>query len=336
MISCITDQKLIPPPPVSLRPLYLNLISPSPFSFYRMNNPTVRDYLELFLLSAIWGSSFLFLRISSPAFGPVFLIEMRVLSGLLVLLPISMWLGKHREVFQHWRIILLVSLTNMAVPFYFFAYAALNTSAGMLSILNATVPFFTAIIAFVFFRQRLSALAIGGMLVGFVGVFVLVFDPAGTEYGIGGTLAVPAALIACVLYGIALNLVAYKLQGVSGMSITVGSLFFSSVILVPFAIWQRPEVLPQGSVWLSVLALGVLCTGFGYLLFYRLIARIGSHQAIMTTYLIPLFSILWGNLFLAENITLFMVFGCMLVLFGVGMTTGKVPRLALFSRRNAP
>jgi drug/metabolite transporter (DMT)-like permease len=127
-----------------------------------------------------------------------------------------------------------------------------------------------------------------------------------------------------VLYGAALNLVAHNMRGVSGMAITTGSLFYSSILLAPLALWHQPEQMPQPSVWFSVLALGVLCTGFGFILFYRLIARIGSQRAIMTTYLIPLFSILWGNLFLAENITLVMLFGCMLVLSGVGMTTGKL------------
>jgi drug/metabolite transporter (DMT)-like permease len=195
--------------------------------------------------------------------------------------------------------------------------------------LNATVPFFTAIIAFIFFGQRLSRLGVGGLMLGFLGVVVLVFDPSGTSSGVGNLLAIPAALFACVLYGTALNIVAHKLQGVSGLSITVGSLFFSSILLLPFALWQQPETMPRGSIWFGVLALGVLCTGIAYLLFYRLIARIGSQQAIMTTYLVPLFSILWGNLFLAESITLFMVFGCMLVLAGVGMTTGNLPKFAI-------
>ncbi|MED5386501.1 MAG: DMT family transporter, partial [Pseudomonadota bacterium] len=136
------------------------------------------------------------------------------------------------------------------------------------------------------------------------------------------------------LYGTALNLVSYRMQGVSGMAITTGSLFYSSILLAPLALWQRPDQMPQASVWLSVLALGVLCTGFGFILFYRLLARIGSHRAIMTTYLIPLFSIFWGYLFLAESITLAMLFGCMLVLAGVGMTVGKSERLAGLSRNN--
>ena len=135
--------------------------------------------------------------------------------------------------------------------------------------------------------------------------------------------AILLSLIACIFYGVAINLAAYKLQGISGITITTGSLFFSSIILLPFAVLTSPEVIPQGTIWLSVLALGVVCTGFGYILFYRLIVKIGSQQAIMTTYLIPLFSILWGNLFLAETVTLFMLFGGIMVLFGVGMMSGK-------------
>ena len=296
-----------------------------------MQQVTLRDYIELLILSAIWGSSFLFLRIASPEFGPIFLIEMRVASGLIVLLPICLLLGKIQELKENWKMIFILSLSNMTIPFCLFAYSALNVGAGILSIINATVPFFTAIIAFLVYQQRMTRYGLIGLMVGFMGVAVLVFDPSESS-GVTNDLAIPSALFACVLYGVALNIVSHKLQGVSGISITTGALFFSTIVLIPFAVIERPEVMPQGSVWFSVLALGVVCTGFGYILFYRLIARIGSQQAIMTTYLIPIFSILWGNLFLAESITLFMIFGGMLVLMGVGMTTGRFPGIANLSK----
>ena len=296
-----------------------------------MQQVTLRDYIELLILSAIWGSSFLFLRIASPEFGPIFLIEMRVASGLIVLLPICLLLGKIQELKENWKMIFILSLSNMTIPFCLFAYSALNMGAGVLSIINATVPFFTAIIAFLVYQQRMTRYGLIGLMVGFMGVAVLVFDPSESS-GVTNDLAIPSALFACVLYGVALNIVSHKLQGVSGISITTGALFFSTIVLIPFAVIERPEVMPQGSVWFSVLALGVVCTGFGYILFYRLIARIGSQQAIMTTYLIPIFSILWGNLFLAESITLFMIFGGMLVLMGVGMTTSRFPGIANLSK----
>ena len=298
-----------------------------------MQQITFRDYIELLILSAIWGSSFLFLRIASPEFGPIFLIELRVASGLLILMPICLLLGKFKELKQNWKIISIVGLANMAIPFCFFAYSALNMGAGALSIINATVPFFTALIAFILYQQKLSRIGLLGLLIGFSGVVALVFDPSESS-GITSKLAIPSALFACVLYGLALNLVAQKLQGVSGISITAGGLLFSTLFLFPLAILERPEVVPLGSVWVSVLALGIVCTGFGYILFYRLIARIGSQQAIMTTYLIPIFSILWGNLFLAESITVFMVLGVILVLSGVGMTSGRFSRIVVETIEN--
>ena len=143
-----------------------------------MQQITFRDYIELLILSAIWGSSFLFLRIASPEFGPIFLIELRVASGLLILMPICLLLGKFKELKQNWEIISIVGLANMAIPFCFFAYSALNMGAGALSIINATVPFFTALIAFILYQQKLSRVGLLGLLIGFSGVVALVFDPS--------------------------------------------------------------------------------------------------------------------------------------------------------------
>ena len=292
-----------------------------------MVNASTRYYVELVIMSAIWGSSFLFLRIAAPEFGPFLLIQMRVLTAVIVMLPICVAFGKWGELAANWRVIFMVSLTNMTIPFCLFAFAALSMGSGLLSIMNATVPFFTALIGFAVFEQRLSLLSLLGMAVGFTGVIVLVFDPDAIDIAEGGLLAVCAALCACFLYGMAINLVSRKLIAVSGLAITSGSLLFSSVLLVPFSIQSLPETMPSASVWAAVTALGIGCTGLAYLMFYRLIARIGSEQTIMTAYLIPLFSLMWGHLFLSESITSFTVLGCLLVLLGVGMTTGKLSGL---------
>ena len=283
---------------------------------------SLRDISELIFLSAIWGSSFLFLRLTSPVFGPIFLIEMRVLSGLTVLLPLVLFLGKLAEFQKHWKMIATVSLMNMAIPFCFFAFSAVYIGAGLLSIINATVPIFSACVAYVVYKERLSRGSLLGLLIGFLGVVVLMFNP-GESFGSSGWLAILSALLACLLYGTAINLTVNNLQGVSGLTITAGGLFVSSLVLLPFALWARPEVLPVGNIWWSVFALGIVCTGFGFVMFYRLIDRIGAGRAIMTTYLIPVFSILWGNIFLGESVTLIMVVGCILVLLGVGLTTKK-------------
>ncbi len=296
------------------------------------SKPALEDYLVLILLSAIWGASFLFLRVSSPVFGPFFLIEMRVASGLLVLLPLCIAMKKHHEIIANWRSLFVLSLCNMTLPFCLLAYATLSIGAGFASILNATVPFFTAILAFTFWQQKLSLTAVLGMLLGFVGVVLLMLSYSGPIAANVPLKAIAAGLLGAVLYGLAINLTAAHLYKVSGVAITTGSLLFSSIILLPFAYWQMPDVLPTGSIWFSVFSLGIVCTGFAFVLFYRLISRIGSHLAVTNTFLIPLFSLFWGNLFLAEEVTTFMLFACMLVLAGVGMTTGTLARLLIFCR----
>ena len=296
------------------------------------SKPALEDYLVLILLSAIWGASFLFLRVSSPVFGPFFLIEMRVASGLLVLLPLCIAMKKHHEIIANWRSLFVLSLCNMTLPFCLLAYATLSIGAGFASILNATVPFFTAILAFTFWQQKLSLTAVLGMLLGFVGVVLLMLSYSGPIAANAPLKAIAAGLLGAVLYGLAINLTAAHLYKVSGVAITTGSLLFSSIILLPFAYWQMPDVLPTGSIWFSVFSLGIVCTGFAFVLFYRLISRIGSNLAVTNTFLIPLFSLFWGNLFLAEEVTTYMLFACMLVLAGVGMTTGTLARLLIFCR----
>ncbi|MEO1931209.1 MAG: DMT family transporter, partial [Pseudohongiella sp.] len=134
-----------------------------------MKEMSVRDTIELILLSAVWGSSFLFLRVAAPEFGPVFLVEIRVLTALIVLLPICIYLGSHQEIVNNWEMILIASLTNMSIPFCLFAFAALFLNAGFASTLNTTVPFFSAIIAFLLFRHKMRMGSIFGLFIGFIG-----------------------------------------------------------------------------------------------------------------------------------------------------------------------
>lgn len=296
------------------------------------SEPVLEDYLVLILLSAIWGASFLFLRVASPVFGPFFLIEMRVASALLVILPVCIALGKQHEILSNWRPIFLLSLCNMTVPFCLLAYATLSIGAGFASIINSTVPFFTAIFAFTLWQQRLSLKAIVGMFIGFFGVVLLMLDYSGPLASSVSLLAIAAGILASVFYGLAINLMAQYLPAVSGVAVTTGSLIFSSLTLLPLAVWQMPEIMPTGSIWLSVLSLGIICTGFAFVLFYRLISRIGSNLAVTNTFMIPLFSLFWANLFLAEEVTFFMLFACTLVLTGVGLTTGSLSRLLKFCR----
>ena len=285
---------------------------------------TLADYASLLLLSAIWGASFLFLRMTSAQFGPLFLIEMRMLIAFIALLPVFLFTGKLDDLLQNWGKIFIASLITMAVPFCLLAFATLYIGAGLASIINASVPFFTAILGFLLFRQSLSLLGVLGLVVGFAGVVVLAVEPAGGGDDSGAKLlAVSAGLLASFLYGLGANYTARYLQGVSGFAITTGCLFYSSLYLAPFAYLQRPEVMPTGSIWLAVITLGAVCTGLAFVLFYRLIARIGSARTVTVTLLAPMFSVVWGWMILDERITLVMALGSVLVLSGVAMTAGK-------------
>ena len=284
----------------------------------------IRDWLGLLALSAIWGASFFFLRIAAPVFGPVPLIASRVFFGFCLLFPVFIYRGHLQQLREHWKMIFVVSLSNMTIPFCMLAYASLTLNAGITSILNATVPFFAALIAFGVWTVRLSRLGLVGMGVGFGGVVLIVFDPTAINFGPAALLAIAAGLFAALLYGTASNLVQHRLQGISGMTLTVGSLGFATITLAPLAWFQWPEASPSASMWLSVFALGALCTGIAYLIFYKLISRIGAAQTLNTTFLVPAFSLLFSSAFLDEPITLYMVGGCGLILFGVALTTGKL------------
>lgn len=280
--------------------------------------------LELLLLAVLWGGSFLLLRITSPVFGPIILIEIRVLIGLLVLLPFLFIYRQQHEIFAHWRAISFISLTNMCLPFCLLAFASLSIGAGLVSILNATVPFFAAIFGYLFFSDKLSRAAIAGLPIGFIGVVVLILADDSSLSLSGSGIAFLAGLGAASLYGLSTSMINRKLLGVSGLAITVGSLFCSTLYLLPFAIYRFPDQLPRGNIWFGVFILGALCTGLAYILFYRLIMRIGAYQTVTVTYLVPVFSIIFGMTFLGESLNMAMFFGCLMVLCGVAVTTGRL------------
>lgn len=308
--------------PISPWPDGMRMPLPQPAS--AASSMGLHDIAALALLSAIWGASFLFMRVAAPEFGPFMLILIRVGSALLMLLPIALFSGRIKLAGTNWPIVALIGLFNMALPFTLLAYATLSVTAGFASILNATTPFCTALLGFLLFGQRLTLIAVAGLCIGFLGVALLVYDPAGYATGADNLLAVGAGLGAAACYGFAANLAYRHLEGVSGMTLTVGGLGTSTLVLLPLALASQPAQWPGPLVWANVLALGLLCTGLAFLLFYRLIRRIGPQRAVMTTYLVPLFSIVWASVFLAEPITFFMLLACMLVLLGVGLTTGKL------------
>ena len=285
-----------------------------------------RYQLEFLLLAALWGASFLFMRVAAPEFGPLPLMLLRCLVGALVLLPIAWAREGGRRLLRiaraHGGRLLLAGLFNSAIPFVMFGYAALALNAGFSSILNATTPIFGAIIAYVWLRERLTGWRIAGLAIGIAGVMVLSWDKASFRDAGAGGWAVLACLVATFCYGIAGNFVQRRLGGVHPLLVATGSQLCATLVLLPPGVAGWPEQPPSWAAWLSALALGSACTGLAYVLFFRLIANVSASVALSVTYLIPLFGIGWGWLFLSETVDLPMAIGGAIVVLGTALATG--------------
>lgn len=278
-----------------------------------------RDWLsgvELTLLGAIWGASFMFQRVAAPEFGALALAEMRLALGALVLLP---FLWRSRQMFppRVWPMLALLGAINSAVPFALFAYAAQRAPAGIGAICNAMAVLFTALIAFLFYGEKIGLRRGVALFAGFAGVVVLASaKTAGASIG----MAVLAGTGAALLYGIGANLIRSRLVGMPPIAVAAVTLSCASLELLPFALAHWPETTPSTRAWLSTLALGALCTGAAYAIYYRLIVRIGAARAVTVTYLVPLFAVAWAWLLLGEPLTVPMAIAATLILGSVAFS----------------
>lgn len=280
--------------------------------------------LELVLLAALWGGSFLFMRIAVPAWGPIWLSEFRVLLGGLLLLPLVLRRGLGTELRRHARPLMVVGLINSALPFSLLSFTSLSLPAGMTAILNGTVPFFGIVVAFLWLKEPLTVERVGGVILGFIGVVILVgLREAAITPGL--LLAVATGVLAAISYAIAAPYVRLKLQGVPTLVVATGSLLSAAACLVPLLPFTRPQQMPHTTALLAVLALALLSTSVAYLLYFHLIEQVGSTRALMVAYLIPLFAMAWGAMLLEEAITRSMLLGCGLILVGTAIanTTRK-------------
>lgn len=287
------------------------------------------DVLELVTLAALWGASFLFMRLGAVEFGPVALSFVRVVGASLLLLPLLAYQRQLGALRQHWRPLLIVGLTNSALPFMFFNYAALSINAGLSAVFNAATPLFGAVIAWLWLRDTLTPPRIAGLAIGFAGVLWLVWDKAGLKSGTAGnaSLAVLACLAATVLYGFSASFTKRYLTGVPPMAVAAGSQVAAVLFLAAPAVWWWPATLPDARAWSYALVLAVACTGIAYVIFFRLIANVGPANAISVTFLIPVFAVVWGGLFLHEQVSMVMALGCAVILLGTSLVTGvlKLP-----------
>lgn len=284
-----------------------------------------QDRAELFVLAAIWGASFLFMRLGAADFGPLALSLLRVAGASALLLPLLLWRGQGAALRQHWRPIAVVGLINSALPFVLFALAALVLGTGLMAVFNATAPIWGAFFAWVWLGERLDRTRLLGLAIGVAGVVFLAWGKAGWRAGPGGispALGIAACVGATVLYGLAANFTRRHLAGVPPLALAAGSQLSATVLLAAPAAWAWPAVTPGASAWGAAAALALLCTGLAYLLFFRLIAHAGATNAISVTFLIPGFAMLWGWLVMGEPPTGTMLAGCAVILLGTALATG--------------
>jgi drug/metabolite transporter (DMT)-like permease len=311
--------------------------------------PRAADHLELASLAAIWGASFLFMRLGAAEFGPLALAFLRVAGASLLLLPLLVMRGEWPALQANAGRIALVGMTNSALPFICFAYAAQSLNAGLSAIFNATTPLWGALIAMLWLDERLARPRVIGLGVGFLGVLWLAWDHAhlttlvlahwqggasstSAAAGGGGTsgalldflLPIAACLGAALMYGFSANFTRRHLGGVAPMALATGSQLGSALALALPAATHWPAHNPGATPWAAAIALALLCTGVAYILYFRLISRIGATYAMSVTYLVPAFAALWGWAVLGEAITPAMLLGCAVILLGTALTTGML------------
>ncbi len=292
--------------------------------------------IDLVLLAALWGASFLFMRMGAAEFGALPTAAVRVGIATLFLLPIMLWRGQGPALARHWKAALGVGIFNSGLPFALFSFALLTLHTGLAAVLNATVPMFGALIAWAWFRERPNGSRLVGLVIGFIGVAMLASRTVGSEAGIDGLSgaaaqispaslwAIAACLLACVCYGISANATRRYLSGAPALATATGSQLGATLLLALPAIWFWPAHMPSLRAWLALGVLGVASTGIAYILFFRLIETAGPARALTVTFLVPVFAVFYGATFLHEPITQWMLICAAVIVCGVALSTGLV------------
>lgn len=287
--------------------------------------------VDLIVLAALWGASFLLMRLGALEFGPIGTAFLRVLMAAVILLGL---LAARRQVGvlrRHLWPSLFVGLLNSGIPFALFAFAVLSLSTGVTAILNATAPMWGAIVAAVWFRERLAAARMAGLLIGIAGVTVLSWDKVSMKDS-SAALAVLAVLGATLCYGIAASFTKRFLTGVAPLATAAGSQLGATLGLAIPAYFLMPNLVgahaPGVRAWVAITLVASLCTALAYVLYFRLIQRAGPQRALTVTFLVPVFGVAYGALILGERVDARTLMGAAVVLIGTGLALGvlRLPR----------
>ncbi len=288
----------------------------------------IRDSFILTFLAAIWGASFLFMRVAVPEFGPIAMIQMRIGIAALCLLPFL--LLRYRKQIDWTKLphFIVLGITNSALPFTLLGFATIHVSAGYTSLLNSSVPLWSAIVAAIWLGDWLTKWQIGGIALGFLGVVILVVGKGEMSFS-GPTLAIISCTLATMSYGVSANYTKRYLTGIHPMVLATMSQATAAIAMLPLCWFYWPTTPVSTEAWIYVGILGSLCTAFAYILFYGLISRVGPTKTVSVTFLVPVFAMLWGYALLSETITVYMAIGCAVILLGTAFTTGLIAPLRI-------
>lgn len=284
-----------------------------------------RWVIDFVLLAAIWGASFLFMRVSVVEFGALPTAALRVAIAAAFLWPLMVLRGHASQLRQHWRPVFLIGVLNSGIPFACFSFALLSITTGMSAILNATVPLFGALIAWGWLGDRPGRSRVLGLAVGFAGVAMLAWDKASFKPDASGLVtgwAVLACLFATLCYGVAASAAKRYLSGLPPLVTATGSQMGATLGLALPAMWLWPAQMPGARAWAALLAVGVLCTGIAYVLYFRLIENAGPARALAVTFVLPVFAVFYGVLFLEESVTGWMLVCGVVIVCGTALSTG--------------
>jgi drug/metabolite transporter (DMT)-like permease len=279
----------------------------------------LKNWILLYCLGAIWGSAFMFIKISAVDFGPILLVTLRLLIAGMLFTPFLLQKRYLIHFKSHLPGILVLAIFNNALPFTMFSYASLGANSNMLGILNGTTAFITMIVAYFWLKETISLKQFAGLILGFCGILVLVNPANGSIPPTSAMFALSGAFCYsfCATY-----IQKYQLE--ANKFVLIGwAMLFGGTMMVPLALFNLPNHMPSLDSFLALIWLGVVSTGLAFVAYIRLIERIGAVRSSTVTYLLPVFSIIWGSIFLGESITWIIFSGFMFVMIGMYFANNK-------------
>ena len=277
-----------------------------------------REVVLLLTLASIWGASFLFIKLGVEEVEPAVVVLGRIAVGFGVLVPLVLARGVRPDVRAMWVPFLVLGTLNNAVPYWLLAFAETRIDSGLAAVIQAAAPILTVVLATrIDPSQRVRGLRLVGVGVGFVGVALLV----GVQEG-GQLVAALAVLGTATCYALSALYAGRAVRAFPPLDVTIGQLGVGLLLALPFGLAQLPSEAPPAKAVAAIVALGALSTGVAYLLYFTLIARAGASRAILVTYLVPAFALVYGTVFLDEAVTASALAGLVLILGGTALGTG--------------